>query len=139
MFVTVFLGFLDMRSGTLTYINAGHPPPHLLRARGNIERVNGKPQAPLGVRCGVAYDNYTVQLAPADAVFVCSDGIAEAMNPLEELYTEARLELDLQAAQNAAPADIVRSVKEHVDDFTGTAAKADDVTMLALRWEPATT
>jgi serine phosphatase RsbU (regulator of sigma subunit) len=59
------------------------------------------------------------------------------MNAADELYTEVRLESDLRVAHDAAPAEMIRTVKEHVDDFTGTAPKADDVTMLALRWLPA--
>jgi len=137
MFVTLFLGFLDTKTGALAYMNAGHPLPYLLRASGAIERVAGQPQAPLGVRNGVVYESRTVILQPGDAVFACTDGVAEAMNAADELYTEVRLESDLRVAHDAAPAEMIRTVKEHVDDFTGTAPKADDVTMLALRWLPA--
>lgn len=136
MFVTLFLGFVDTRTGALTYINAGHPAPYVLRASGDIERVEGDPQTPLGVRSGAVYQDRTISLQPGDGIFACTDGIAEAMNPLEQLYTEARLESDLKTAHKAAPADMIRIVKQHIDDFTGTAPKADDVTMLALRWLP---
>jgi len=137
MFVTMFLGFLDTTTGALAYINAGHPAPYLLRAAGDIERVEGKPLAPLGVRGGTAYEGRTVALQSGDAVFVCTDGVAEAMNSSDELFGDSRLVADLRAVRIAAPGAIVQSVKEHIDRFTGAAQKADDVTMLALRWEPA--
>jgi len=137
MFVTMFLGFLDTTTGALAYVNAGHPSPYLLRAAGDIERVEGKPLAPLGVRGGTAYKGRTVTLEPGDAVFVCTDGVAEAMNSSDELFGDLRLAGDLHAVRVAAPGAIVQSVKEHIDQFTGAAPKADDVTMLALRWEPA--
>ncbi len=138
MFVTLFLGFLDMKTGVLAYLNAGHPPPYVLRAAGTTERIAGKPQAPLGVRGNTAYESHALTLQPGDAVFVCSDGVSEAMNASEELYTDSRLDAGLRAVRTAAPAAIIRSIKEHVDQFTGASPKADDVTMLALRWQPET-
>src|ERR1051326_7121129 len=135
MFVTLFLGFLDTRSGALAYVNAGHLGPLLMRASGEIEGITGKPEMPLGVRAG-AYENRTVDLLPGDTVLVFSDGVVEAMNLAEEFYGAERLKTDLRAAAASAPEDIVRSVKRQVDAFTGEAPKADDVTILALRWQP---
>jgi phosphoserine phosphatase RsbU/P len=137
MFVTLFLGMLDTRTGTLSYINAGHPLPHVLRASGVIERIDGKPEVPLAVAADFEYQSRSLTLHPGDAVFVCTDGVAEAMNESEEFYTDERLLADLRAAFRVSPEAIVRAVKERVDTFTGAAAKADDVAMLALRWAPA--
>ena len=137
MFVTMFLGILDTRTGMLSYINAGHPTPHLLRASGVVEQVDGVPEVPLAVRLGKVYQDRTVILQPGDAIFVYSDGVIEAMNAAQEFYGNDRLESDLRVASNVTPEEIVRAVKLHVDAFTGEAAKADDVTMLALRWQPA--
>ena len=137
MFVTMFLGILDTRTGMLSYINAGHPTPHLLRASGVVEQADGKPEVPLAVRLGKVYQDRTVILQPGDAIFVYSDGVIEAINAAQEFYGNDRLESDLRVASNVTPEEIVRAVKLHVDAFTGEAAKADDVTMLALRWQPA--
>jgi sigma-B regulation protein RsbU (phosphoserine phosphatase) len=137
MFVTMFLGILDTRTGMLSYINAGHPTPHLLRASGVVEQVDGIPEVPLAVRLGKVYQDRTVILQPGDAIFVYSDGVIEAMNAAQEFYGNDRLESDLRIASNVTPEEIVRAVKSHVDAFTGEAAKADDVTILALRWQPA--
>jgi sigma-B regulation protein RsbU (phosphoserine phosphatase) len=136
MFVTLFLGFLDAHSGTLTYINAGHPVPYLLRAAGALEKVDGKPQAPLAVRAGIRYQDQTVSLQPGDALFACTDGVVEATNGAGELYSAERLEVQLRDAIGTAPEAMVRAVKRHVDAFTGDAPKADDVTILALRRLP---
>jgi serine phosphatase RsbU (regulator of sigma subunit)/signal transduction histidine kinase len=137
MFVTLFLGFLDTRTGLLGYINAGHPMPYFLRASGVVEQVDGKPEVPLAMRLGKVYQDQTVSFQPGDAIFVCSDGVMEAMNAAQEFYGNDRLESDLCVASNVTPEEMVRAVKMHVDAFTGEAAKADDVTMLALRWQPA--
>src|SRR4029077_14364623 len=86
MFVTLFLGVLDTKTGVLTYLNAGHVAPCVLHPSGNIESVGDKPAMPLAVRAGAAYQERTLTLVPGDTVFVFSDGVTEAMNGLEELY-----------------------------------------------------
>lgn len=136
MFVTLFLGLLDTQTGTLTYTNAGHPVPHILRASGEIEQVHASPDMPLGVRGKTRYRTGIAMLKPGDATFVATDGIIEAMNAEGGLYTLDRLNTDLRAAVNASAVDLVRIVTDNVHAFTGSAPKADDVTALALRWRP---
>jgi sigma-B regulation protein RsbU (phosphoserine phosphatase) len=136
MFVTLFLGFLDVHSGLLTYLNAGHPVPYLLRAEGSLQKIDGKPQTPLAVRAGTRYQNRVVTLEHGDALFACTDGVIEAMNGAGELYSPERLEIQLRAAVDAAPETMVHAIKLNVDAFTGGAPKADDVTMLAVRRPP---
>jgi sigma-B regulation protein RsbU (phosphoserine phosphatase) len=137
MFVTLFLGFLDTKSGTLAYVNAGHLGPHVLRLTGELEAVTAKPEMPLAVRPTSRYQDRALQLQPGDTVFLHTDGVIEAMNAADELYSSARLEADLRAMATATPEEMVRTVKAHVDAFTGEAPKADDVTILAVRWQPA--
>jgi sigma-B regulation protein RsbU (phosphoserine phosphatase) len=137
MFVTLFLGVLDTKTGVLTYVNAGHLPPCVLHASGSIEPVNDKPAMPLAVRAGATYQERTVTLLPDDTVFVFSDGVTEAMNAADELYGNTRLHADLCVASAFRPEEMVGAIKAKVDLFTGDAPKFDDVTMLALRWQPA--
>jgi sigma-B regulation protein RsbU (phosphoserine phosphatase) len=92
---------------------------------------------PLAVRAGAAYQERTVTLLRDDTVFVFSDGVTEATNTADELYGSDRLQADLCAASALTPEDIVRAIKAKVDVFTGEAPQFDDVTMLALRWQPA--
>ena len=136
MFVTLFLGLLDTRTGTLAYTNAGHPAPHILRASGDIEQIAGKPDVPLGVQRKTTYRTGTIALLRGDAVFVVSDGVDEAMNAEEEFYTLERLNTVLRSAGKASAAELVRAVTDHVHEFTGSAPMADDVTALAIRWLP---
>jgi sigma-B regulation protein RsbU (phosphoserine phosphatase) len=136
MFVTLFLGVLDTRTGALTYTNAGHPAPHILRASGDIEQIEGNPEVPLGVRSKATYRTDTITLLRGDAVVVVSDGVVEAMNAEGEFYTLERLNTVLRGAGKASAAELVRAVTDHVRDFAGSAPKADDVTALAIRWLP---
>jgi sigma-B regulation protein RsbU (phosphoserine phosphatase) len=137
MFVTLFFGVLDTRTGVLTYVNAGHLAPFVLHASGSIEPLNDRPAMPLAVRAGAEYQERSVTLLPDDAVFVFSDGVTEAMNVADELYGKERMQADLSAASTRKPEEMVRAIKAKVDGFTGDAARSDDVTMLALRWRPA--
>jgi phosphoserine phosphatase RsbU/P len=137
MFVTIFLGLLDTSTGVLAYVNAGHPAPQILRASGEIEQIDGKPDLPLGVRSKTEYHTNTIALRPGDTLFVASDGVVEAMNAGGALYTLDRLNADLRGAAGTSSVELVRKVMESVNTFTGSAPKADDVTALALRWRPA--
>ncbi len=76
-------------------------------------------------------------IQPGDAIFVCSDGVFEALNENGDLFSIERLNRELSAANGADPVEIVGLIKSAVDAFTGSAPKADDVTALALRWRPA--
>jgi sigma-B regulation protein RsbU (phosphoserine phosphatase) len=134
MFVTLFLGLLDTQTGALTYTNAGHPSPHILRASGQIEQIEGRPQIPLGIRKAAEYESQAVALQPGDAVFVVSDGVAEATNAAGAFYTLKRLASDLRSAFTASAAELVCTITSNVRTFSGSAPKSDDVTALALRW-----
>ncbi len=137
MFVTLFLGLLDTRDGILSFINAGHPAPHLLHRGAAAAQIEAKPGLPLGVRRNAKYEERTLAIEPGDAIFVCSDGVFEALNEMGELFSTERLTEELSAVNGADPVEIVRFVKNAVDRFAGSAPKADDVTALALRWHPA--
>jgi sigma-B regulation protein RsbU (phosphoserine phosphatase) len=137
MFVTLFLGLFDTRTGILSFINAGHPPPHMLRVGGAAVQIESKPGLPLGVRQNAKYPGRSLAMQPGDAMFLCSDGVFEALNEKGDLFSIDRLSQELSATQSADPVEIVRVIKNAVDKFAGSAPKADDVTALALRWRPA--
>jgi phosphoserine phosphatase RsbU/P len=137
MFVTLFLGLFDTRTGILSFINAGHPPPHMLRMGGAAVQIESKPGLPLGVRQNAKYPGRTLAIQPGDAMFLCSDGVFEALNEKGDLFSIDRLSQELSATHSADPVEIVRVIKNAVDKFAGSAPKADDVTALALRWRPA--
>lgn len=92
---------------------------------------------PLGVRRAAKFQTRTLSIQPGDALFVCSDGVFEALNDKGDLFSIERLSELLREANSADPREMVRVIKEAVDTFTGTAPQADDVTALALRWQPA--
>jgi sigma-B regulation protein RsbU (phosphoserine phosphatase) len=135
MFVTVLLGLLDARTGLITYINAGHPPPYRLN-RDGVERYDDRVDAPLGVRSKATYQNRTLVLQPGDALFVVSDGVLEASDTAGELFGAGRLVSALNELRTLHPDAVVGGVTKAVHGFTGLAPQADDITALALRWLP---
>ncbi|MCC6776891.1 MAG: SpoIIE family protein phosphatase [Hyphomicrobiales bacterium] len=137
MFVSLFLGFLDIRTGTLLYLNAGHPPPLLLAAAARPpEPLSGEAQMPLGIRRSTSYRDDQVTLTGDDMLFVYSDGVPEAMNGAGNLFGVARLAESVARHGGGTPPALLAGVTADVDAFAAGAPKADDVTMLALRWSP---
>jgi sigma-B regulation protein RsbU (phosphoserine phosphatase) len=131
MFVTVFLGILDLKTGELWYTNAGHNPPYLM-LRGEVVRLDQRHGPVVGAVDGIAYGEDTMTLAPGDQLVVYSDGVTEAMNEDQELYSEGRLAEVLAAIRVRTVEESVDSVMKDVWRFQGAADQADDVTVLAV-------
>jgi sigma-B regulation protein RsbU (phosphoserine phosphatase) len=133
MFVTAVLAMLDVRSGELEVVNAGHGQPYLLRGGGAVEAAASPRCPPLGVRRGLAFRSQALRLAPGDGVFLYTDGITEAMNPAGELLGEDALAATLAAAATATPASVLAAVLEHVRGFAADAPQSDDIAAVAFR------
>ena len=80
MFVTLFLGLLDTVTGVVSFVNSGHPAPHLLSAEGRTRQIEARPEVPLGIRRAAHFEGGTVKIGPGDGLFVYSDGVIEASN-----------------------------------------------------------
>lgn len=131
LFVTVWIGILDPRTGYVKYVNAGHNPPVVRRANGGapqLEWVKCQPSLVLALMSGVEYPVHSLTLAPGDTLFLYTDGVTEAQNMEGRFYGEQRLERVL----GAAGGDCVDNVRKDLDAFQGQAEPADDVTMVAL-------
>ena len=138
LFVTAFAGILDVGSGVLEYSNAGHEPPYLLAPGSRPERLPHADGPPLCTLKGFVYRAERRQLRPGSCLCVVSDGVTEATDERQQLYGAPRLEELLAAAPaGASPATLVASLREDVARFAGKAPLADDVTLLALCWSPA--
>ena len=135
MFVTMFHGVLDLRTGVLCYCNAGHNPPHLLRLGGGREVLR-----PTGIAFGLDGDMpYRIEereLRPGDTLFLFTDGITECFDGEGEEFGDARLEAALEAGRGRAAAGLVAGVLEATAAFAAGAEQSDDITCLALRYRP---
>lgn len=131
MFATLFLAVLDLESGALTYVNAGHEPPVVRRESGALSRL--PPTGPaVGLLPGLRFRVEETALSPGDLLLAFTDGVSEARNPAGELYGEGRLLALLEGPPAAAPALLSR-IEESLRAHTAGGEPSDDVTMLAVR------
>jgi sigma-B regulation protein RsbU (phosphoserine phosphatase) len=135
-FVTFFWGLLDPAERTLSYVNAGHNYPYLLRADGGVIRLD-KGGMILGVMpTVVSYEQETVQLLPGDCCVLFTDGVSEAMSRLGEEYGEGRLEELLRRSLVLSAAEVVAAIHQDVHRHAQGAPQSDDITMMVIRSLP---
>ena len=137
MFVTVWLGILELSSGKLVCSNAGHEYPAIRGEDGVFRIFRDKHGLMVGGYAKAKYTEYELTLAPGDAVFVYTDGVPEANNAAGEFYGMERLEAVLGRASQASPKGILESVKADVDRFVNGAKQFDDLTMLCVEYHGA--
>jgi sigma-B regulation protein RsbU (phosphoserine phosphatase) len=133
MFATCFYGLISIRTGELRYSNAGHNPPHLLRASGAVEPLDSVGGLPLGLFEHKPYEGGLVQLGLGDALFLYTDGVPEATNVALDDFTDERLAAILRGTNSLSCRAIVDRVAHEVLDFTAGAPQSDDITMLTIR------
>jgi len=133
MFVTVFYGIYNIKTGTIEYTNCGHNPPYLLRHNNAVERLPFAKNTIVGVIDGQQYSDDTVQLEKGDTIILYTDGVTEAENSNHDEFSEKGLEKTLKSIPGAGSQEIIETIKEDVDAFTDGAAQSDDLTMLVLK------
>ena len=134
MFVTLYVGILNLRDGTLLATNAGHNPPLLKRQSGQFEWMTAQDGPMVGPMPGIAFKESTIQLSPGDELFLYTDGVTEADNRRRELFGNNRLKSVLTKSQAGSVVDRLNEVMNAVRGFAGEAPQADDITMLGLRY-----
>jgi len=134
MFVTVFYGVLDTRSGAFEYSNGGHNLPVIISRDGTVRTLDNAGGLVLGAFSGSEYQSNIILLKPGDMIFMYTDGVTEAMNADEELFTEERLAECLSGKENFMPKDLIQIVFDEVRNFSNGIEQADDITCLALKY-----
>ena len=133
MFVTVFYGIYNIKTGEIRYTNAGHNLPYLLKKDGNIERLPVAGNMAVGIFDDSQYTEATLQLQPGETLLLYTDGVTEAINPREEEFTEMRLEQTLKKVTSSSCQEIIDTIKADVEAFADGAEQSDDITLLALK------
>ena len=134
MFVTIWFGILDLKTGRITAANAGHEYPALMLVGGQFELMKDKHGFVIGGMEGVKYSEYTIDLAPGSRLFLYTDGVPEAANAENELFGTNRMLAALNADRTASPQDIIRQVRHAVDEYVEDAEQFDDLTMLCVEF-----
>lgn len=132
MFVTVWLGILEISTGKLTAANAGHEYPAICRKNGRFELFKDKHGFVIGGMNGVRYQDYEIMLNKGDKLFLYTDGLPEATDSNQNMYSVERMIQDLNQYKDQTPQGIIEGMKNSVGEFVGEAPQFDDLTMLCI-------
>ena len=135
MFVTVWLGILEISTGRMLAANAGHEYPVIRKKDGLFEIYKDKHGFVIGGMEGISYKEYVLQMTAGDKIFVYTDGVPEAFDESGEMFGVERLTAALNSCGEGSPAEILRKVRRAVDDFVGDAEQFDDMTMMCLEYK----
>ncbi|MGK3963987.1 PP2C family protein-serine/threonine phosphatase [Sorangium sp. So ce1667] len=135
MFVTLFAGILDLRTGIISYTDAGHEVPLVLRVSGDVEELPKNAGLPLAVDEDVHYTTQTLQLRHGDCLLLYTDGVREGMNAQREQFSRSRMvECMRSVAAEAPPREIISTLLRHLREFVQEAPQSDDIAVLAIRY-----
>ena len=136
MFVTVWIGILDITTGVLTTSNAGHEYPALMHANGQFELFKDRHGLVVGGMPGMKYHEHTLQLQPGSKLFVYTDGVPEATDAENALFGTERMLKALNAHTKDSPKQILQGVRAAVNEFVADMEQFDDLTMMCLEFMP---
>jgi len=134
MFVTLFYGILNIKTGEVIYANGGHNPPYHLYKDGSVKELALTGGIALGIMDDLPYNMNTFQLNPGDGLFLFTDGVTEAFNAADELYSEARLEEKLRGLKDKGAEEIAKAIVEDVHEYSTGVQQSDDITVLAIKY-----
>lgn len=134
MFVTAWQGSIDLCTGELSFVNAGHNPPIIRHKNGEFEFYKTRSNLMLGTMEDIPYKKYDLKLEAGDVVYLYTDGVTEATNSNDELYGNSRLLDVLNRSNYNSVQELCDFVKADVDKFVGEAPQFDDITMLAFKY-----
>jgi sigma-B regulation protein RsbU (phosphoserine phosphatase) len=135
IFVTLFIGVLDLPTGHLRYCNAGHDAPIIIE-NGKLRMVECIPHLPVGVFDDVKYGIQETQLEPDSTIFLYTDGLTEAMNIEHKQFGIKRIEEVIHANSQLQPQQLLETISNKVNEYVGNAEQSDDLTLLAIHYTP---
>lgn len=134
MFVTSWAMIIELSTGNVEYVNAGHNPPLASFSGDTFEFIKERPNLVLGAMENTKYVKHCLKLKKGDLIYLYTDGVTEAINSSNEQFGEERLINLLNENVNTGVNDLLKLIKKDIVDFSGEAEQFDDITMLAIRW-----
>jgi sigma-B regulation protein RsbU (phosphoserine phosphatase) len=134
MFVTAWLGILDLKTGLVKAVNAGHEYPAIMLPEKGFSLFQDKHTLPIGSMDGISFEQYEFLLPPGSKLYLYTDGVTEATNKDEKLFGTDRMMEALNKVSDKDPAEILSFMKKSINDYVGDAPQFDDFTMLCLRY-----
>lgn len=138
LFITAFECVLDLKTGSMVYVNAGHEPPFIARYDETYKKYSVTPQFVLAGYDDMTYQHGKLQMAPGDRIFLFTDGITDAADAEGQLYGMERLSRTLCANAAKKPQELLEAVRQDIDRFVGDEEQFDDITMLGLEFKKKT-
>ena len=133
MFVTVFYGILNIETGDIEYTNAGHNPPYIIRANGNVETLPLSENIVAGMFEDFTFSQSTLKLEKNDSLILFTDGVTEAFNTSGEMYDETGLEKTLSAIGQKDSYETCQAIINDVYAFAGDEPQSDDITLMTIK------
>ena len=134
MFVTVWLGILELSTGKLTYTNAGHNYPAVKNGSGDFEYIEKRHGFIVGGMKGINYKEDSMILEPGSKIFMYTDGVTEAVNDSQEMYGSERVLDVLNRNKDAEDEEIINNISESLDAFVNDAEQFDDITIMSVTY-----
>ena len=132
MFITIWLGILEISTGRLTFVNAGHEDMAVYRNGGEFELYKTKHNIAVGIQSGMVYQDFEMQLGKGDRIFIYTDGVPEATDPYDTLFNTDRMISALNERKDGSPQEFLKIVYTRVKEFVGDRTQFDDLTMVGL-------
>ena len=134
MFCTAFLGILDLKTGHLSYCNAGHNAPLFIETNGNVSALDVKPNLPLGLFSGFPYEGQEITIEKNTMLYMFTDGVNEAENNEMEQYSDERLVAFLKSKYNSEPKELIEETLIEVQRHADGANQSDDITVMCIKY-----
>jgi sigma-B regulation protein RsbU (phosphoserine phosphatase) len=135
MFVTIFCGIMNCKTGELTYSNAGHNPPLIIHSDQRAEWLHVPKGLVIGAIEDAGYKTKRTVLYPGDTLFLYTDGVTEAMDSSKNIYSDRRLQVTVEESTVTSAESLVEYVMSSVKDFSGSETQSDDITALAVHFK----
>ena len=132
MFITIWLGILEISTGRLTFVNAGHEDMAVYRNGGEFELYKTKHNIAVGIQSGMVYQDFEMQLGKGDRIFIYTDGVPEATDPYDTLFNTDRMISALNERKDGSPQEFLKIVYTRVKECVGDRTQFDDLTMVGL-------
>lgn len=134
MFTTLFCGILNIRTGEIEFSNGGHNFPYIYRTDGSLEAISSANSVAVGCMEDIPYHKGVITLSAGDALVLYTDGVSEAMNHRQELFSERRLEAAIQESAHSSSHDVVERVMTAIAGFVAGAEQSDDITLMVFTY-----
>ena len=135
LFVTCWIGKLNIRTGEISFVNAGHNPPLIRLDNNDFEYLNMEPDVPLAVLEDMSFESHSIQLNNEGSIFLYTDGVTEANEDYKQFYGEDRLKEILNKHKNDSLSNIISSIDEDIKDFSNHGEQFDDTTMFIVKFK----